>query len=74
MIKELHCKVIIITSKNTKLNKLDIEKYNSTYDNLSIYYDETYHDRYFIIDNNKIKETIIKDVIKIIKICQQNKN
>ena len=54
MIKNLKCKVILITSKNNKLTKLDIEKYNNTYDNLSIYYDDTFHDRYFIIDNNKI--------------------
>lgn len=54
MIKNLECKVILITSKNTKLTKTDIEKYNSTYNNLSIYYDESYHDRYFIIDKDKI--------------------
>ena len=54
MIKNLECKVILITSKNSKLTKLDIEKYNSSYDNLSIYYDDTYHDRYFIIDGDVI--------------------
>ena len=54
MIKNLKCKVILVTSKNTKLTKLDIKKYNSTYNNLIIIYDETYHDRYFIIDNTKI--------------------
>ena len=54
MIKNIKCKVILITSKNTKLTKLDIEKYNSTYNNLQIIYNDTYHDRYFIIDKNKI--------------------
>ena len=54
MIKNLKCKVVLITSKNSKLTKLDISKYNETYNNLSIYYDDTYHDRYFIIDKNKI--------------------
>jgi hypothetical protein len=54
IIKNLTCKVILITSKNTKLTKLDIDKYNSTYNNLDVYYDETFHDRYFIIDNTKI--------------------
>ena len=29
---------------------MDIDKYNSDYHNLSIYYDDTFHDRYFIID------------------------
>lgn len=54
MIKNLKFKVILITGKNTKLTKLDIDKYNSTYKNLCVYYDDTFHDRYFIIDNTKI--------------------
>ena len=54
MIINLNCKVVLITSKKSKLTKLDIEKYNSTYNNLIIIYDDTYHDRYFIIDKNKI--------------------
>ena len=54
MIKNIKSKVILITSNNTKLTKLDIKKYNDTYDNLTIYYDDTYHDRYFIIDKNKV--------------------
>lgn len=54
MIKNLNCKVVLITGKNSKLSKLDINKYNSTYNNLKIIYDETYHDRYFIIDKDKI--------------------
>lgn len=54
MIKNLNCKVFIITGENTKLTKTDIEKYNATYDNLTIIYNDEYHDRYFIIDKNKI--------------------
>ena len=54
MIKNLTCKVILITGSNTKLTELDIKKYNETYDNLRIVYNDTYHDRYFIIDKNKI--------------------
>ena len=54
IIKELKCSVILITSNKTKLTKLDIEKYNKTYNNLKIIYDESYHDRYFIIDRNTI--------------------
>ena len=52
MIKHLDCKVILITGKRSKLTKLDIDKYNSDYHNLSIYYDDTFHDRYFIIDRD----------------------
>ncbi len=54
MIKTLECNVVLITSKNTKLTKTDIEKYNSTYNNLTIIYNDEYHDRYFIIDKDKI--------------------
>ena len=54
MIKNLGCNVILITSKRGKLTELDIDKYNSDYHNLSIYYDDTFHDRYFIIDKKVI--------------------
>lgn len=54
MISKLNCNVILITSKNTKINKLDIEKYNTTYNNLKIIYNDTFHDRYFIIDRKDI--------------------
>ena len=54
MIKELTCKVILITKKNSNLKELDIEKYNIQYHNLNIIYNDTFHDRYFIIDKELI--------------------
>ena len=54
MIKDLKVKVILITGNNTKMTKLDIDKYNSTYNNLNIYYSDIIHDRYIIIDRNII--------------------
>jgi len=54
MIRNIDCKVILITGKKSKLTKLDIEKYNKDYNNLIIYYDDTFHDRYFVIDNYKV--------------------
>ena len=54
IIRNLECKVILITGKKSKLTKLDIEKYNKDYNNLIIYYDDTFHDRYFVIDNYKV--------------------
>ena len=54
MIKNLECNVLLITSKKTKITKTDIEKYNVNYHNLKIYYDDSFHDRYFIIDKEKI--------------------
>ena len=54
MIKELTCRVILITKKNSNLKELDIEKYNTQYHNLNIIYNDTFHDRYFILDKEII--------------------
>ena len=54
IIKILKCKVIIITSSKSNLNKQILDKYNKTYDNLKIVYSDLFHDRYFVIDNKKI--------------------
>lgn len=54
MVKNIECNVVLITSEKTKINNIDIEKYNIDYHNLKIYYDDTFHDRYFILDRNKI--------------------
>ena len=34
------------------LKEIDIEKYNKQYDNLNLIYDNTFHDRYIILDKN----------------------
>ena len=52
IIKTLRIKVIIITKTNNLLTKLDIEKYNKQYSNLKVIYNDTFHDRYFILDKN----------------------
>lgn len=54
IIKKLTVDVIIITKPNNLLTKQDIERYNNQYHNLNVYYDNTFHDRYFILDNKKI--------------------
>lgn len=54
IIKNLKCNVILITGSNTKLTNTDIDKYNKTYNNLKIIYNDTFHDRYFIIDKKTI--------------------
>jgi len=54
MIKNLKCNVILITSNKTSINKLDIEKYNKSYNNLIVYYDDSIHDRYFILDRKEV--------------------
>lgn len=54
MIKKLSVNVIIITKQNELLTNIDIKKYNNQYHNLTIKFSDSFHDRYFIIDNNDI--------------------
>ena len=59
LIRNIKSKVILITKTNSKLTKLDIEKYNKQYKNLDVYYTNKFHDRYFILDK-KIKKSYIR--------------
>ena len=53
IIKEVpNINVTIITKTPSLLSKTTIEKYNQEYHNLVIKYDNTFHDRYFILDNS----------------------
>lgn len=54
IIKKLSVNVIVITKQNGLLTNMDIKKYNNQYHNLTIKYSDSFHDRYFIIDNNEI--------------------
>lgn len=54
MIKNLKCNVILITKDNNNLSKLSIKKYQEQYHNLRIIYNDTFHDRYFILDKKTI--------------------
>ena len=54
MIRNIDIKVILITSNKSKLKEIDIDKYNMEYSNLEVRYDDTFHDRYIIIDKKKI--------------------
>ena len=40
----------IKTKPNNLLTEQDIAKYNKQYNNLQVYYNNTFHDRYFILD------------------------
>ena len=51
IIKRLNINVIIITKSNNLLTKQDIEIYNQQYHNLKVIFNDTFHDRYFILDN-----------------------
>lgn len=54
MIKRLKVEVMIITKPNNLLTQQDITKYNEQYHNLNVYYDDTFHDRYFILDKKEV--------------------
>ncbi len=54
MISSLKCDVILIVKSNAKLSMQDINKYNLQYNNLKVVFDNSYHDRYFILDRKKI--------------------
>ena len=50
IIKKLKINVIIVTKPNNLLTKQDVLKYNKQYNNLKAIYNNTFHDRYFILD------------------------
>ena len=54
IIKRLNVEVIIITKKDNLLTNQDITKYNKQYHNLKVIYNNTFHDRYFIIDEKEV--------------------
>ena len=57
MIKELNVKVYLIVKNKSLISTLDIQKYNSQYQNLTLIHNDSFHDRYFIIDR-KIVNTL----------------
>ena len=54
IVKRLDIEVIIVTKKDNLLTKQDIERYNKQYHNLKVIYNNTFHDRYFLIDDKDV--------------------
>jgi phage regulator Rha-like protein len=54
MISKFKVKVILITKDSERLSELDIEKYNCQYNNLKVIRNNTFHDRYIIIDKKEV--------------------
>ena len=54
MISRLTTSVILIVKIKSLLSKLDIDKYNKEYDNLKIIYNDTFHDRYLVLDKKTV--------------------
>ena len=54
IIKKLDINVTLITKKDNLLTKELINRYNKQYNNLNVIYNNTFHDRYFILDKKEI--------------------
>lgn len=53
-IRNIDAKITIITSNKSKISSLEIDKFNSQYNNkLKLIYNNTFHDRYFILDGKE---------------------
>lgn len=53
-IKNISSKIIVITSNKTKLTDIEIARFNKQYNKLEVIYNNTFHDRYFIIDRKMV--------------------
>ena len=51
MISKVNVSVTIVLSTKSRLSELDINKYNQEYDNLTLIYNDTFHDRFIILDS-----------------------
>ena len=54
MIRDIDSKTILITSNKASLSKLQIDLFNEQYNKLVVFKDNSFHDRYLIIDKKKI--------------------
>ena len=54
IIKRLRIDVTIIAKPDNFLTEQDVTRYNAQYNNLKVIYDDTFHDRYFILDNESV--------------------
>lgn len=52
--KNKDVEVVILTSQNSNINKLDITKFNKQYPTLKIAKTDKFHDRFIVIDNKEL--------------------
>ena len=52
MIRNLKVNVTIMCKSKSLLKEIDIKKYQEQYHNLTVVYDDTFHDRYLILDKS----------------------
>lgn len=52
--KKAHVEVVILTSDKSNISNLDIQKFNKEYPILKVAKTNKFHDRFIVIDNNKL--------------------
>ncbi len=52
--KNKDVEVVILTSQNSNIRKLDIQKFNKQYPTLKLAYTNKFHDRFIVIDNKDL--------------------
>ncbi len=52
--KNKEVEVVILTSSNSNIRKIDIQKFNSQYPSLKLSYTNKFHDRFIVIDNKDL--------------------
>ncbi len=64
--KNKDVEVVILTSQNSNIRKLDIQKFNKQYPILKLAYTKKFHDRFMVIDNKELYHigASLKDVAK----------
>ena len=61
--KNKNVEVVILTSPNSNIRKLDIQKFNKQYPILKLAYGNKFHDRFIVIDNKELYHCIILSII-----------
>lgn len=54
MISKVKIPITLVLSTNSRLSELDIDKYNKEYQNLTLIYNDSFHDRFIILDKKKM--------------------
>ena len=52
--KNKNVEVVVLTSPNCNLNKLDINKFNKQYPTLKVAMTNKFHDRFIVVDNKEL--------------------
>ena len=54
MISKVIVSVVIVLSTKSRLSELDVNKYGQEYDNLTLIYNDSFHDRFIILDKKEM--------------------